>query len=221
MITGFDGTLPLFVHRTFGWDSVGAGLIFLCVCLTSFCEPLFGRLSDKYGAKWPGVICFVGALPPYLALRFVQDNTHGDKILLGSLLFCIGSCISLGMTPLTAEISTIVHEMQQEKPGVFGSRGAMAQAFGLTNCAFAIGSLIGWSTFAVLQISLYSQLQGPVWAGFMVEAVGWGNMTLSIGVLSIVSAIPIVMSLHTKCDSMLTLSVLLLWRSYPEGCWQG
>lgn len=117
MITAFDGSLPLFVHRTFGWDSTGAGLVFLCIGIPTLLEPLFGRISDKYGAKWPGVVSFAGAFAPYVALRLVRDNSLDHKILLGAQLLIIGACLSLGMTPLTAEVSTIVHEIEERDQG--------------------------------------------------------------------------------------------------------
>ena len=39
----FDTTLPLFVHRVFGWNSTGGGLIFLTVSVPSFAGPIVGK----------------------------------------------------------------------------------------------------------------------------------------------------------------------------------
>ena len=43
LYASFDTTLPLFVHRTFGWDSTGGGLIFLTVSIPSLAGPIIGE----------------------------------------------------------------------------------------------------------------------------------------------------------------------------------
>ncbi len=45
LMTSFDSVLPLFVKRTFGWSSTGAGLIFLALFIPSFSAPIVGRQS--------------------------------------------------------------------------------------------------------------------------------------------------------------------------------
>ena len=175
MITVFDSVLPLYAHQTFDWGPLGAGLIFLTTCATSFFEPYFGHLSDKYGPRWLCVGSFVCNVPTYLLLRLIRYNTTGLKAFLAILLTLCGSCWSLGMTPLNAEFSQIVDEYEEVAPGIFGGKSALSQAFGLANVAFAIGSMVG-----------------PIWGGFMKETVGWGNMTSSIALLSAISVIPLV-----------------------------
>ena len=165
------------MNQTFGWEALGAGLIFLATSTTSLLEPYFGHLSDKYGTRYFAVAAFALSVPPYLLLRLVEYDSRGQKILLVILLSLIGTCWSLGMTPLTAEISKILDEFERTRPGIFGARGASAQAFGLTNVAFAAGSMVG-----------------PIWGGYMKDAIGWGNMTSSIALLSAVTVIPLVSS---------------------------
>jgi MFS family permease len=67
----------------------------------------------------------------------------------------------------------IVLEKEAERPGLFGSKGAYAQAYGLFNMAWAIGCLIG-----------------PIWAGFVRERAGWGTMTWTMALLAGFSAVP-------------------------------
>ena len=43
MLTIFQ-VVPLFVEQTFGWNSTGAGLIFLTIFIPSFLSPFIGRL---------------------------------------------------------------------------------------------------------------------------------------------------------------------------------
>ena len=42
LYASFDTTLPLFCKRTFGWNSTGSGLVFLCLSLPSFSGPVVG-----------------------------------------------------------------------------------------------------------------------------------------------------------------------------------
>ena len=47
IVIGFDSALPVFVNHTFGWDSRGAGIIFLTIAMPSLSAPFIGMLSDK------------------------------------------------------------------------------------------------------------------------------------------------------------------------------
>lgn len=73
-----------------------------------------------------------------------------------------------------AEISAVVVSIEKAKPGVFGTQGAMAQAYALFNLAFAAGCLVG-----------------PVWGGMVNERAGWGTMCWSLGVWSFATAGPV------------------------------
>jgi MFS family permease len=67
----FDSVLPLFIHRTFGWNPTGAGLIFLPIIIPSLTAPLVGQVADKYGPRWLTAIGFVSALPFIVLLRLI------------------------------------------------------------------------------------------------------------------------------------------------------
>jgi len=43
-----DTTLPLFVNRTFGWNSLGAGLLFLALILPSGAGPIIGMTMARH-----------------------------------------------------------------------------------------------------------------------------------------------------------------------------
>lgn len=45
LTTAFDSTLPLYVKRIFGWNSLGSGLLFLALLLPSILGPVIGRRS--------------------------------------------------------------------------------------------------------------------------------------------------------------------------------
>ena len=171
----FDGALPLYVKHTFQWNSTGAGLIFATLVVPSLMAPVFGFISDRYGSHGSRALTTIGfltAVPFWVCLRFVTQNDIGQKVLLCVLLASIGFCLTMGMAPLMAEIDHVLEFEEKKNPGTFGKRGAAAQGFGLFNCAYALGTLIG-----------------PIWAGFVVEGAGWGTMGWSLGLLSGVAAL--------------------------------
>jgi Na+/melibiose symporter-like transporter len=135
LLTSFDATLPLFVRNTFGWSSVGAGLIFLAVVVPTFIAPLVGFLSDRYGPRWLAVAGFLLGAPVLVLLRYVTHNSLDQKVLLCALLALIGLTETLVFAPITAEITYVVEAKEEKQPGIFGSNGAMAQAYGLFNMA--------------------------------------------------------------------------------------
>lgn len=63
--------------------------------------------------------------------------------------------------------------MEEEDPAVFTGQGAVAQVFGLQSMAHFGG-------FAL----------GPVIGGFVSFRYGWNFMTLLLGLLSIITAVP-------------------------------
>ncbi|KAL9028586.1 MAG: hypothetical protein Q9196_003075 [Gyalolechia fulgens] len=173
LMTAWDAVLPLRVNVIFGWGSLGAGLIFLPLVLPSFMAPLVGAFSDRYGARLPTFVGFVLAMPFLILLRVVDHGGREQAVVLCVLLALLGTALTVVMTPLLAEVTYILDEKEKRHPGLFGEKGAYAQAYGLFNCAFAGGMLVG-----------------PLWAGFVVEKTGWGTMCLTLGVLAVVSAIP-------------------------------
>ncbi|KAI4216466.1 MAG: hypothetical protein LQ351_000955 [Letrouitia transgressa] len=173
LLTAWDAVLPLYVNKLFGWHSLGAGLIFLPVVLPSFLSPLVGAFSDKYGARLPACIGFVITTPFVILLRLVNHSGVEQVVLLCALLALVGTGLTIVLTPVLAEFSYIVGTKEKKHPGLFGEKGAYAQAYGLFNCAFAGGMLVG-----------------PLWAGTVVQREGWAMMCLTLGILSLVSAIP-------------------------------
>ena len=173
LLTSFDSVLPIFVHDTFHWDTVGAGLIFLPLVIPSLTGPLIGRFVDRYGPKYFTTGGMILACPFLVLLRLIDQNVLSEKVLLCTLLAFIGFAIDLALIPLNAEITYIVVAKEKKVPGLFKSGGVYAQAYGLFNVAYAAGSLLG-----------------PLWAGFVTQAVGWGTMAWTLGLFSVVSAVP-------------------------------
>ncbi|KAH7351105.1 MFS transporter-like protein [Rhexocercosporidium sp. MPI-PUGE-AT-0058] len=95
-------------YSTFGWNSTGAGLIFLAIMVPGFAAPLVGWASDKYGPRWLTVIGFMLAVPFWVLLSLVTYDSLGQKVLRCALLFLIGITLTLVNAPLAAEITYVV-----------------------------------------------------------------------------------------------------------------
>ncbi len=164
--------MPKLVHKTFSpWRHADTAV------------PL-GWLSDKYGPRWLAASGFLLALPCFVLLRLITHDTIPQVVTLCVLLTLIGFSVTLVMPPLMAEVTYVVEAKEKKNPGMFGAGGAYAQAYGLFNCAFAGGCLVG-----------------PIWAGFVEVKAGWGTMAWSLGLLSALSAIPAVSDLSESiCD---------------------
>ncbi|KAF1988099.1 MFS general substrate transporter, partial [Aulographum hederae CBS 113979] len=173
LMAQFDSVLPLYVKETFNWDSTAAGLIFLPITLTAFLSPIVGWGVDRYGARWFVTAGFVALAPFELLLILVTKNTLEQKVTLCVLLAFIGITFDMMIPPLLVEVTAVIAAKEEKTPGIFGLKGAMAQAYGLFNLAWALGSFIG-----------------PIWAGFVNERLGWATMAWSLSLLSFVSAIP-------------------------------
>lgn len=177
LVTSFDSVLTIHAANTFGWNSTGASLLFLPIVIPSFFAPLWGWICDKYGGRYLVVVGFLFACPPLVCLRFVNDNTMKDKVLLCALLAIIGLFIGMTFAPVMAEISAVTEAKEKKmlesgRPG-FGKGGAFAQAYALFNVAFAGGCMAG-----------------PLLAGFIAEDRGWSTMAAVLGALSAVTALP-------------------------------
>ena len=90
LIAAFDAILPLFVKRTFGWTSTGAGLIFLAITIPSLLGAAFGALSDRYGPKIVSLVGFTITIPALAFLGLVTSPVLGQQALLVVLLVIIG-----------------------------------------------------------------------------------------------------------------------------------
>ncbi|KAI1486565.1 major facilitator superfamily domain-containing protein [Biscogniauxia mediterranea] len=172
IMMGFDAVLPLFVQRTFHWNSAAVGVLFLALYIPGFVSPLAGWLADKYGARWISASAFACNVPLLVCARFVSENTIQHKVLLGVLLALLGTTLSCAYTVLMAEVSYAVEEKAAEEPGVFGENGAYGLAYGVTTMAFALGGVIG-----------------PIWGGYVVEAAGWGTTGWAFALWSATAAV--------------------------------
>lgn len=94
LIASFDDILPLFAHRTFGWDSESAGLLYLTIPIPSLSGPFIGMLSDRYGARVVALFGFGLTTPCLALLSLVHKNSVEQIVLLVVLLVLFGKILS-------------------------------------------------------------------------------------------------------------------------------
>ena len=91
LITSFDSILPLFVQRTFSWESSASGAIFIALTLPSVFGGLAGTLSDKFGARVVALVGFILSSTMISLMCLVNHNSIHQVVLLCSLLVLTGS----------------------------------------------------------------------------------------------------------------------------------
>lgn len=132
-----------------------------------------GYLTDRFGSRIIAFISFLASSPALILLRLVEENTLSHKAILCIILAVIGMCVDLSEPALLVELQRAIDDMEEEDPAVFTGQGAVAQVFGLQSMAHFGG-------FAL----------GPVIGGFVSFRYGWNFMTLLLGLLSIITAVP-------------------------------
>jgi MFS family permease len=168
LIASLCATLPLFVHATFQWTALPAGLLFLCIAIPAIAGPLAGALSDRFGARRVAVTGFILTAPTVILLRLVKQDSLEHKVLLCALLTLTGTTLTLFLAPLGAECSFVAEETSR-------SIGCdlYASSFSLMNCSLASAGLLG-----------------PLAAGGLVDAVGWKWMTVVLGCFCATGIVP-------------------------------
>lgn len=132
-----------------------------------------GYLSDRLGSR---IIAFTGFTLlsiPLISLRLVNQITALHITILCIILGSVGLCVDLSEPALMVEIQRVLDDMETKDPGVFGEKGAIAQAFSLHSMAHFGGLALG-----------------PIVGGFVSFHFGWDAMTLALGILALVTAVP-------------------------------
>ncbi|KAJ5217941.1 uncharacterized protein N7498_000040 [Penicillium cinerascens] len=164
-VTSFDSVLPLFVRDTFGWTQTAQGLIFIPLMVPNILDPVSGYLVDRWPAcrRFQSSTALFAAVPVLVCMRYVTDNSMRDKVLLCALLMLLGVCIGFLEPPIMVEISSMVEDLEARNPGAFDRGGTTALAYGISNSAFAAGSITG-----------------PFLGGFIRDRCGWATMSWTL-----------------------------------------
>ncbi|KAF3052237.1 hypothetical protein E8E11_010958 [Didymella keratinophila] len=111
LVASLCSILPLFVHNTFSWTALPAGLLFLCIAIPAFGGPLAGWLSDRFGARWVAMSGFCSTTPLLVLLRIVEHDSLQQKVLLCALLTLVGAGLVFFLSPLGTECSSVAEDV--------------------------------------------------------------------------------------------------------------
>lgn len=89
-----------------------------------------GKMSDRYGPRFLIAGGCVLLVPFLILLRLPDRDSVSAVVLFCVLLTFVGVGMALVVAPVMAEISLVVSDLEEQKPGRFGPNGALAQAVG-------------------------------------------------------------------------------------------
>ncbi|KAL9055983.1 MAG: hypothetical protein Q9206_002928 [Seirophora lacunosa] len=176
LICAFDSILPLFVHKTFGWETSGGGSIFLALTVPSLAAPIVGLMSDRLGARVVVLAGFAISTLTLALLGLVGQDSIQDKILLCTLLAVTGAGNTMMLSPLAVDMHDIVSRLGEEHYLLFGSGGAFAKAYGLLNVALALGTMLG-----------------PAFAGLIYDREGWNVAMWALAAFCASGVVPVIL----------------------------
>ena len=176
LFAAFDATIPTHAAALYGYDSLHSGLLFLPLGLLNIIVgPIAGWAVDRYGTKLPAVAGYAYLVPILALLRVPGAEPKSQQIALYCVL--LGLC-GVGLATIGSisivECGSEIDKFYKRNPhGVFSEEnGPYAQLYGINSMVFSAG------------LSL-----GPVVAGKLREAIGYGDMNAVLAGVSAFTSI--------------------------------
>ncbi|GAP90629.1 putative membrane transporter protein [Rosellinia necatrix] len=171
----FDATIPIEAQKLFQVTPLQAGLLFIALDVPYLLlGPFGGWAVDRYGTKCVSVFGFGWMMPMLILLRLPSDEIlpkSKNLVLYCALLALNGVGLAAISSPSVVEASIVVQKYEKANPGFFGKNGPYAQLYGFNSLFFCAGLTVG-----------------PVMAGTLKDAIGYGNLNLVFAILSAVTA---------------------------------
>ena len=169
LVGSFDATIPTTAQSIFDFTPLTAGLLFIPIAFSDLLVgPLAGWTVDHFGPKPAAVLGYIFLIPVLVCLRLVR---RGDLILYCALLVLAGIGTSAVGAPPVVEASSVVSKYQDANPGFFGENGPFAKLYGITSMIFNLGLTLG-----------------PLGAGTLRDAIGYGDMNAVLAGICLVTA---------------------------------
>ena len=173
LLATFDATIPTEAQDLFGFDSLNAGLLFIALVLPYLVVgPLAGWTVDRYGPKPAAVLGFGYLVPVLILLRLVRSGGKSQIIVYCALLALCGIGMGVIGSPSIVEASFVVGKYDKSNPDLFAPNGPYAQLYGINSMVFSAGLTIG-----------------PLVSGSLKDAIGYGNMSLVVAVVCLITAL--------------------------------
>lgn len=174
LLAMFDATIPTEADSTLGFSSLEAGLLFAALDVPYLIlGPVAGWAVDRFGTKPAATAGFGYLVAALVLLRLPSEGftaswtRHSVTILYCGMLALNGVGLAIIGSPSIVEASDVVRRYDKANPGFFGSQGPYAQLYGFNSVFFCAGLTIG-----------------PLLAGALRDAVGYGDMNLAFAIIS-------------------------------------
>ncbi|CAP96180.1 Pc21g12830 [Penicillium rubens Wisconsin 54-1255] len=180
ILSAIETTLPLYVLDTYHWSSLGAGLVFLPLTIPSVLSIPIAHFVRHFTPRTVVVTGFWLMAVPMIALRWTEANTVHHQVAIISLLFIVGVCLTTVQAIIMGDVSNAVRKIESLHGITEENSSGLGRAYALCNMAFAAG-----------------QTLGPMAGGLIKRELGWGVMTLVLGILCLVAGLSSFFSMLT------------------------
>lgn len=172
LLGGLDATVPTVAEEYYDFNPLQTGLLFIPIVLPMLMiGPVAGLITDRQGPKTIVVVGFGLLMPLFILLRLVQPGGL-DQILKYCLILTLcGTCLAATNPPALVESTLVVEKYHKANPEMFGPNGPYAKISSITGFTYNAGTAVG-----------------PLLAGALKDAVGYGNMNLVTAALSFITA---------------------------------
>ncbi|KAL9085037.1 MAG: hypothetical protein Q9165_007778 [Trypethelium subeluteriae] len=172
-LSTFDATVPTHAQSLFGFSSLESGLLFIPLGVFDLVlGPLAGWAVDRYGVKPAAVFGYTFLVPIFGLLRLPHEGDLKQVILYGGLLALCGIGLAVIGAPSIVESGAVVQKYYETNPEFFGAEGPYAQLYGINSMVFSAGLTLG-----------------PLIAGSLTDAIGYGDMNAVVAVICAITAI--------------------------------
>lgn len=165
-------TLPLYVIDTYHWSSTGAGFVFLPLTIPSVLSIPITHFVRHFRPRVVVMIGFLLMAIPMASLRWTQANTRSHETVLVILLFVIGVCLAPVQAIIMGDVSNAVRKIEVRYGITDEKSSGQGRGYALCNVAFAAGQAVG-----------------PLVGGFIKHGLGWGAMTMALGILGVIASV--------------------------------
>ncbi|KAL8645737.1 MAG: hypothetical protein Q9210_006543 [Variospora velana] len=173
LLAAFDATIPTEAEQLFGFDSLKSGLLFIALVLPYLLlGPVAGWMVDRYGPKPAAVLGFGYLVPVLILLRLARSGGTSQVVIFCVLLSLNGIGLAVIGSPSIVEASYVVQRYDKANPDFFGKQGPYAQLYGINSMVFSLGLTLG-----------------PLISGGLRESIGYGNMSVVIAMLCLVTSL--------------------------------
>jgi MFS transporter, DHA2 family, multidrug resistance protein len=143
--------IPLFVQQQLGYTALQSGLLMLPSSIfMAFLFPLFGRMADKVGPKWPSIFGIIIVAYSLYMYRTIDLDTSVWGLIWPMMVRSIG--MGLLMAPIT---TAVMNSVPQRKIGFASSMNSIMMQVGASLGIAVFGTLL--SNRAVYHIAIVGQ----------------------------------------------------------------